>query len=368
MRHFLFLLLLGNLLYGFTLAEDLTDLSDELKSMLENSPVPGLVACAVQDGEITAIGAAGIRKYGDDTAVELDDKFHIGSCTKSMTATLAAHLVEAGELDWDTTVSEIFRKVDVHETYQHTTLQQLLTNTGGTPGDIESGLWRPLMAGKGKLEKQRMQLVTSVLEQPAAYPPGTQEVYSNAGFSIAGAMLETVSRQSYEKLLTTMLFEPLEMESAGFRAPARNGRVNQPYGHLLKAGKAIPVDPEPQGDNPAGIAPAGAVHCSVRDFAKYAMFHLGMDADELISQESRELLHTPTDISNYAMGWITAERDWADGKVLSHGGSNTMFYAVIWIAPEKDFAAIAMCNLGGNEASQICNSAVEFLIRNQLEE
>lgn len=355
------------LLAGIVSGSEPDDISSGLKALLENFQVPGVVAAAVQGDELIALGSAGIRKQGDDSEVEPDDKFHIGSCTKSMTATLAAILVEGGEIEWNTTVAEVFNEVDVHDSYQDVTLQQLLTNTGGTPGDVAPDLWRQLWTGQGDPEDQRMQLVEGTLTQPSAYPPGTKKVYSNSGFAIAGAMLEVVTRKPYEKLLTKTLFDPLSMNSAGFRAPARNGKVDQPYGHHIKAGQVIPIDPEPQGDNPIGIAPAGAVHCSIADFANYAMLHLGTHEEELISETSLEHLHTPTEVSDYALGWITVERDWAGGKALTHSGSNTMFKAVIWLAPEKEFAAIVMCNLGGEEADKACSAAIDLLMKNHLE-
>src|SRR5687767_7619178 len=56
--------------------------------------IPGIAAAAVRAGEIVDRGAVGVRKFGAPAAVSITDRWHIGSCTKSMTATLAAVLVE----------------------------------------------------------------------------------------------------------------------------------------------------------------------------------------------------------------------------------------------------------------------------------
>ena len=66
--------------------------------MIEGCPAPALAAAVVRDGKIVALGASGVRKAGDKTAVTVNDKFHLGSCTKSMMAVLAALMVEAGHL------------------------------------------------------------------------------------------------------------------------------------------------------------------------------------------------------------------------------------------------------------------------------
>lgn len=343
------------------------DISKEIARILKGSPVPSLAAAGVLDGEIVSLGAAGIRKQGAKTEVTVDDKYHLGSCTKSMTATVAAMLVESGKLKWETTVSDIFRDLEIHKTYRKVTLRQLLTNTSGTPGEVEPKLWNALWKGQGNLPDQRMQLVRGILGKPAAYAPGSQNVYSNAGFAIAGAMMETVTMKPYEQLVTEMLFKPLSMDSAGFRAPATNGQIDQPYGHIRgKLGDVIAVPPEPAGDNPAAIAPAGAVHCSVSDFAKYARFHLGIEPEKLLSEKTMKTLHTPAGGTDYAMGWVVTERKWAGGKVFMHVGTNTMFHAVMWVAPEKNFAAVSLCNFGGEEGFQKCDEIIAYLIGKHL--
>ncbi len=349
-----------------TSAQIPTDISSELEGLIEDSPVPSIAAAAILDGRIVSQGVTGLRKVGEHERVTVDDKYHIGSCTKSMTAMLAAMMVESGKVKWDTTVEDVFPEVDIHEDYKMVTLKQLLTNSGGVPGDIEPRLWSDLWDAKGSPEDQRMRLVEGILEQKPEYKPGSKQVYSNAGFSIAGAMIETIAAEPYEQLLAKMLFAPLGMDSAGFRAPATNGKIDQPYGHSEVDSGIVANDPEPGGDNPRGIAPAGAVHCSVVDFAKYARFHLGDSGAELITDESMEFLHTPLEGFDYAMGWITTERPWAGGKALTHAGSNTMFYAVVWIAPNKDFAAVAMCNFGGEEGFEKCDEAISLLIQKHL--
>lgn len=201
-----------------------------------------------------------------------------------------------------------------------------------------------------------MQLVKGVLEGPPAYEPGSRNVYSNAGFSIAGAMLEELLDQSYEELMVEKLFEPLGMESAGFRAPSKNRKVDQPYGHMMEGEKVVPIDPEPRGDNPAAIAPAGAVHCSVGDYAKYALMHLG-SGKQLVTKETLDLLHAAPKGEDYAKGWFVMRNG-----VLAHEGSNTMFHSIIVLSPKNQFGVVALCNFGGDEGSEKCNEAVELMM------
>jgi CubicO group peptidase (beta-lactamase class C family) len=159
------------------------------------------------------------------------------------------------------------------------------------------------------------------------------------------------------------------MKSAGFGAPGGKKSLSQPRGHTTD-GK--PVEPGPAADNPVAIGPAGTVHCSIGDWAKYVALHLrGEKKDgKLLRAESFKKLHTPaksppTD-TQYALGWIVAERPWGGGRVLTHAGSNSMWYAVTWIAPERDFAVLVACNQGGESATQACDEAVAAMIENHL--
>ena len=195
----------------------------------------------------------------------------------------------------------------------------------------------------------------------------TIDALGDQGWEALGQKLTDTSKvRAFYFSVAPSLFGPLDMKSAGFRAPASNGKVDQPYGHKVKDGEVVAYDPEPAGDNPRAIAPAGGVHCSVTDLARYARLHLTREKNGLLSVESLKYLHTPDEGRDYALGWGVTERKWAGGTALTHTGSNTMFYAVIWLAPEKDFAAVAMCNLGGSEGFERCDKAIALLVSKYL--
>jgi CubicO group peptidase (beta-lactamase class C family) len=347
--------------------DDLGDLAAEL---LAGTGLPALALAVVVDGELAGLGAAGQRRLGAPAQVTAADRFHIGSCTKSMTATLAALLVQDGLLEWQTTVGEVFPELTYAPggpgSAHSVTLAQLLTNRGGFATEVEPGLWAELWAEAGTPTEMRRRLVEACVAEPLPHGSGASFVYSNTGFAIAGAMLEELAGVPYEELLASRLFEPLGMTTAGFRAPATVGRVDQPYGHLERWGALVSIEPEPAGDNPRAIAPAGAVHLSAADLARYAQLHLGTGPVELLEPATLARLHTPPEGGTYAMGWGVTERAWAGGTALTHAGSNTMFFAVIWLAPEREFAAVALCNAGGDEAAELCDRAIARLVRGLL--
>jgi CubicO group peptidase (beta-lactamase class C family) len=344
------------------------DAAPLLKPIREKHGVPAMAGAIVTGAALEAVGADGVRERGKPEPVTVDDLWHLGSCTKSMTATLCAMLVEEKKLSFDTKPRDVFRDVKADAGWKDATLRLLLTNHGGAPANLEAGgLWGRLWSAKGTPAEARRMLVEGVLSRAPEAKPGTKFIYSNAGFSIAGAMAETVMKEPWEDLLRKRLFGPLGMTSAGFGPPGTADAVDQPRGHNAE-GK--PVPPGPGADNPVAIGPAGIVHCSIGDWAKYVQLHLTGEkkvAAKLLSAESFVTLHAPSaDDSKYAMGWSVGERPWAGGRVLSHAGSNTMWYCVTWIAPERDFAVLVTCNQGGDAAVKACDDASWALIQDHV--
>lgn len=340
----------------------------DLESIRARHNLPALAAITVKDGNVMVRGAVGVRKLGANEPVTLDDEWHIGSCTKSMTATLAAVMVERGKVKWDTTIGDVFPewKNEIRPEWNNVTLEQLLTHRSGAPADPPAALWAQAWKRTGTPVEQRLAFVHGILVTAPEARTGTKYIYSNQGYAIAGAMLERITGKPWEEMMRTMLFEPLGMKSAGFGAPGSPDKLDQPWGHTRFLWKLTPVPPDPDPDNPPAIAPAGRVHCSLADLARYAAVHAnGETAGSPVlglRPESFVKLHTPAPGQDYAMGWIVARREWAGGIALNHGGSNTMFLVNIWVAPAKNMVCIAATNAPGDTAFKATDEAVSGMI------
>jgi CubicO group peptidase (beta-lactamase class C family) len=355
----------------------LQDLGAYLEEIRAKHKLPAIGGAIVRGDALVAIGATGVRKAGGTTPVAIDDRWHIGSCTKAMTATLIAELVEEGKLAWDTRVGEFFRDrvVQADPGWDKATLKQLLDHRAGAPAGLNAdGLWKRLWEFKGTPRESRMELVKSVLSKPPVHEPGTRFEYSNGGFAIAGAMAEEVTDTPWEELMRRKVFAPLGITSAGFGSPGVAGSEEQPWGHRAGA-KAI--EPGPAADNPPAIGPGGTVHLTLEDWAKFVSAHLrGEGAGAVVLKpETYVELHTPAQGPGaaYGGGWAIAERPWAKGeggrgRVLTHAGSNTMWFAVTWIAPERDFAVLVTCNQAGPDAEKACDEAAGLLIQRALKD
>jgi CubicO group peptidase (beta-lactamase class C family) len=345
-----------------------------LEAMLEahrtRHGLPALAAAVAVEGKVVAVAAVGTRRAGARIPVRLDDRFHLGSDTKAMTALLAGMAVEAGTLRWSSTMAEVFPDLadQMAAGLAGVTLEQLLSHTSGVPGDNEAflALLQQSLAAEGNLDEMRRWLVRQWVKQPLASRPGTVFAYANMNYVIAGAMLERVSGRMWEELITERVFQPLGLRTAGLGPQASLGRIDAPLGHAVNNGQVKAFLAGPNGDNPPIIGPAGTAHMSVLDFVRWAAWNAGEGrrGPALVRPATLRRLHTPvvtvptrasggtgTPIrGGYGLGWGKVTVDWAPEPLLQHAGSNGMNLAHIWLDPRRDFAMVVVTNIGGDQA------------------
>ncbi len=360
------LLFATSLLAATAAAQTPEDLDALLEPLRAKHELPALSALVLRGDEIAAQGAVGVRRIDRDVRVTDGDRWHLGSCTKSMTATLCAVLVEKEKLAWNTTVGEIFGDVEnLHEEWKAVTLEHLLTNSSGAPKQLRfDGLWNRLWEREGTPVEQRRTLLEGVLTRKPDATPGTKYIYSNAGFSIAGAMAETVTSTPYEMLMQRELFDPLGMTETGFGAPGAKDAVLQPFGHYVRRGELHPRDFTMLNDNPHAIAPAGLAHATLADWARYASLHLAgaRGEDGLLKAKTLEKLHAPK-LNGYAMGWSVQNPEWANGPMIWHNGSNTWWYCESGLFPTDDLAILVATNTAHGTARKGSSETLEALFR-----
>lgn len=337
-------------------AADVESSNEWLKTLLADTckkhNVPSLSVAVVRADEILATACSGVRKRGTSDDVSPADRHPIGSCTKSMTATLAAVLVEDGKIEWETTVSQVWPGADekhIHPDLREVTLNELLSHQSGLTSNLSGKDWASFFTEKSRPSIERKRMLNLVMKLKPEHPRGEYH-YSNIGYVVAAAMLEKKSGDSLEDMMRSKVFKPLEMETADFRTMEVAKKLKEPllWGHRADG---TPINPRLAGaENPSVYAPCGTVHLSIGDFARYAQWHLSQNpAPVLSTQAVFDHLHTglidaPTTGGKYGSGWICL--DTAYGPALTHAGSNTNCYALIWILPERDFAAVACTNTG----------------------
>ncbi len=265
--------------------------------------------------------ADGLRASGHAEPVTTRDNWHLGSITKSFTATLFARAVEAGAIGWDTLLGAALP--DVPSRYRTLTAVELLSHHAGLPKDIALDALSVMPrygsgASEADLHESRRRFAEQALRMKPVARPRTAYVYSNAGYVLVARMLEEATGLSWEALLRREVLEPLGLGSAGFGPPGSAESFNQPWGH--DEGKPV------WADNTVAMAPAGGLHMTLADLAAWLRTH--RDQPALLRPESWRALHTPRFGSQMAMGWFAEP----DGS-LWHNGSNTRWYAEVMFEP-----------------------------------
>jgi len=304
--------------------------------------VPAMGGVIMKNGVILNQGFVGKKNYFADEKITSTDVWHVGSITKSMTATMIARLVERGALNWNATIQDIFGSEGIHADWHDVTLTELLTHSSGAAANFSTEIMLNYPSTEDDTRLARREAVADIL----AVAPNEKStfVYSNVGFTIAGHIAEHKTGKSWEALMRDEVFGPLDLQSAGFGAPQPRGDIAPIRGHRGK----LSMDPSGLADNSPIIGPAGTVHMSLQDLAKFGGAHLnGLKGETTyLTQETFEILHA-ANLNDYAMGWIEVEPKTLPAETIFwHNGSNTMWYALLLAVPEENLVYALAANTG----------------------
>ena len=316
-----------------------------LEKELAATRTPGAAVGVWHAGQET-LTARGVTNAEHRLDVDERTLFQIASNSKTFTATLVMQLVERGQVDLDRPVQDYlprFRLPDAARSGD-VLVRHLLTHRVGWDGDelfVRPPGERVLSDVYERMSNAR-QLV----------PPGSDWTYNNAGFSVAGHLVETLHEKPFDQVLRSELLEPLGMNHTFTRADqVVTHRVASPH---LSSAKIAPVvlrgggwqpgwEIEPH-DTPA----AGLVSC-VDDLLRWLRFHLGeLDSDSApLSRQTLRAMHAPAverwnADSGHAIGWAI----WyaGDTPIRNHGGLTAGYCTLTLFSPEHELAAVFLTN------------------------
>lgn len=329
-------------------------LTTSLSAAREKARLPAVATVVQIGGKIEAQAVVGVRELDRPEAASLDDRWHLGSDTKAMTATMIARLAERGVLGFDETMAQVFPGIAsrMDPALSVVTVKQLLSHTSGLAPlgkDAEMAEFVPVVARAKGVREQRAAVAVHYLTRPPASTVGEYK-YSNLGYTIAGAAAEARTGESWEDLIRSEVWEPLGIKRAGFGAPGKSSKVDQPRGHERVDGKLVPVKPgDPASDNPPAVGPAGTVNMALGDWLLFVQDQLdGMHGrGKLLRPETYKLLQTPV-TKNYALGWGVIRNKDGTITLLTHTGSNGYWVSDVRIYPRRDIVILTVINAGGD--------------------
>ncbi len=328
--------------------QDITDprfrsVCEQIISRMEQYQVPGVSVGILCDGiEYTA--GLGVTNLEHPLPVTTKTLFQIGSTTKTFTAIAVMRLVEQGKIDLDTPIRTYLPELKLADptVAEHVTMRHLLTHTAGWLGDhfLDTG-WGDDALAKYVASLEKIEQLT---------PLGEVWSYNNAGFNLAGRVIEAVTGKVYETALKELVLEPLGLKNSYFFMQEVMN-LSFATGHKNEVGtnKASIANPWPI---PRSANPAGAIVADVHDQLKYARFVMGdgsaEDGAQVLKKETLELMRTPQvnvggGLADY-VGFSFLLRH-VDGVVtVGHGGATHGQKSAFETIPSKQFAIIIMTN------------------------
>ena len=319
---------------------------ERLTELMHRHRVPGATLGVLHDGTITET-AAGVLSTATGVAVTPDSLFQIGSITKVWTATLVMQLVDEGALDLDTPVVEVlpgFRVADAAVTEEVTT-RHLLTHTSGIDGDVFTDTGR----GDECIERY----VLGMKDVVQNHPLGATFSYCNAGYVLAGRIVEHLTGLTWDRALRERLIEPLGLEGT-VTLPEEALLHRTAVGHVHEPGE----DPVPTTTWTLvrSMGPAGLITARVGDVLSFARMHLagGLAADGTqvlsaasagsMAEKHADLPDTRTLGDSWGLGWI--RYGWDGERLIGHDGNTIGQSAFLSVLPAHGLAVSLLTNGG----------------------
>ncbi len=336
------------------------ELIDRVPAWMASHEVPGAAVGIVHDGHVQVAGF-GETSVENPLSVDEHTLFQVGSITKTVTGLALMRLVEQGRIGLDVPIRRYlpeFRVAD--ETASSTaTLRHLLTHVAGWVGDhfLDTG------AGDGALGRY----VASMAELEQLAPIGEIWSYNNAGFSLAGHLIELVTGERYEDVVRDLVLAPLGMRHAFFE-PTEVMTRRFVVGH--ERGDAGPSVARPW-PLPRSAWPAGALVADVESLMAYAQFLLGdgtaPDGRRLLSSVTMTRMQS-TQVpkwgdETWGLAWSV---DAVDGvRRVSHGGSTLGQQALLTLIPDRSFAVGVLTN--ADRGGQLAHTLTRWALARYLE-
>lgn len=314
-------------------------LGEFVAQVMKAKGVPGVAVGILHQGE-TATAGFGVTNVDHPLPVTDETIFQIGSITKTFTGTAIMRLVEMGKLDLDATVRTYLPdfKVADEAAASQVTIRHLLTHMSGWEGDFFHD------TGMGDDALSRYVADMANLEQLA--PLGTFWSYNNAGFSLAGYLIEVVTGKTYQAALKELVLDPLGLKNCYFD-PGDVIPHRFAVGHNVTEEDPHVAVPWPL---PRSSYPAGGIACHVKELLRYARFHLGDgktdDGTRILSLKSMAQMQSPqvTIWGNEAWGLSWAVNHIEGVHQIWHGGSTTGQVSLLVLIPEYAFAIAILTN------------------------
>jgi CubicO group peptidase (beta-lactamase class C family) len=303
------------------------DVFEAVQAAREEHGVPGVALGVLEEGA-ERHEAYGVTSVENPLEVTPETRFQVGSITKTFTGTAICELAGRGELDLDRPVREYLPELALADAdaAERVTLRHLLSHTGGWFGDyFDDTGWGDDAAA---MYVERMRAL------PQQTPVGELWAYNNAGFTLAGRVVEVVTGKRFEDAVRELVFDPLGLEATTFW-PWEVMTERFVVGHVGLGGELQVARPWPVGRSAHA---AGGIVSTTPDLLRYARLHLEPPSALAPMQEPQAA--TAEEGEWVGLTWYGEDRF----GTLRHGGGTNGQLSMLLLVPASSFAFALLTN------------------------
>ena len=317
------------------------------------SDAPGVVVALTDRERLLGGVAVGLADVAAGRPVRLDDRFQIGSISKSFAAIIAMQEVEAGRLDLSAPVTDYVPWFEVRSRFAPITPHHLLTHTAGLIMGMDFGL-------------DGAHQVWALRETECVYAPGERFYYSNDGYKLLGLVLEATAGKPFTELLVERLLGPLGMRSSDpFITLAARATVALPHQRAFDDRPSHPGQPWMVSPWYETATADGSIISTASDMCAYARLLLARgDAPggRLFSEDSwarltQRAVEDPDEPGAW-YGYGLAVRDTGGRTTIGHSGSMAGYSSYLMTDPAAGLAVVVLMN-GVEDRTALVRYALE---------
>lgn len=344
------LLIAGIIMITFSMTKSVAQIQpNDVEKIVEKARtkfgLPSVAVSIISSDSILHTEIQGVRKHDKTEKVTDNDFFHIGSCSKSVLAFIAAKLIEENKINWDTHFFDIYPELKDSALidYHSITLEDLFLCKAGILPYTSGEEVFPEIDEKSK--NTRYDFAKWLVQQKPVSVKSNGKfefLYSNAGYTMASLMIERVSNKNYNELIDQYIVNELNIDV--FIGFPNKLNPDQPWGHTVNNNGIEVFPPDHNYSMPELLIPAGDLSMQPEGFAKYIQLNLqGLKGcDNIITAAGYQYIHYGH--QGFAVGVFNSKMFGLDFSGLD-GSAGTFFYRAILI-PETNFAFTIMTNAG----------------------
>ena len=320
---------------------------------LERWQIPGVAVLVVKNGKIIVAKGYGVKELGTDDRVDENTLFLIGSNTKAFTGTALAILESEGKLKLEDKVVQYLPDFKMRDEWvtKELNLTDIVTHRMGLEtfqGDFM--YWTSDLTSDKVIEKFGM--------LTPKYDFRTKYGYTNAGYAVAGKIIEKVSGLRWEDYLKEKIFLPLKMERTTALSTdfAKSENITKPHTFIDGKMSVLPFE------NIDNLAPCGSIGSSIKDLSNWLIAQLDSGKyNEEVVIPFKVLLRTrqPQSIQGrvrhpfneghfnlYGLGW--GIMDYEGTEIVLHTGGVNGFVTSVTLLPEENLGIVVLTNTDQN--------------------